>query len=264
MNARHAGPPPSPDADRPAGGPADEPAPIDADAVPLREPVAPAPAPVRGPVAADPAPVLEPVAADSAPVAPAATAVAPAASPRSPSWHGDADPSDGRDETPNERSDRNWSDILQELRVALTGTQLIGGFLLAVAFQPRFVELDGYQLTLYLLLVSLAGLATVIGLAPVTLHRTLFRHQVKERVVRTGNRLLIAHLIVVALLVIGVTSLIFDFAVSRAAGVIALVVGAIVLVLLWIVLPRMQEAKDGDDRAVVEAARDDEAADVEA
>ena len=63
---------------------------------------------------------------------------------------------------------------------------------------------------------------------------------------------------------IGVTSLIFDFAVSRAAGVIALVVGAIVLVLLWIVLPRMQEAKDGDDRAVVEAARDDEAADVEA
>ena len=71
-----------------------------------------------------------------------------------------------------------------------------------------------------------------------TLHRTLFRHQVKERVVRTGNRLLIAHLAVVALLVIGVTSLIFDFAVSRAAGVIALVVGAIVLVLLWIVLPQ--------------------------
>ncbi len=132
--------------------------------------------------------------------------------------HGDADPWDGRDETPNERSDRNWSDILQELRVALTGTQLIGGFLLAVAFQPRFEELDSYQLTLYLMLVALAGLATVVGLAPVTLHRTLFRHQVKERVVRTGNRLLIAHLVVVALLVIGVTSLIFDFAVSRAAG----------------------------------------------
>ena len=146
--------------------------------------------------------------------------------------------------------------------MALTGTQLIGGFLLAVAFQPRFDELDGYQLTLYLVLVALAGLATVIGLAPVTLHRTLFRHQVKERVVRTGNRLLIAHLAVVALLVLGVTSLIFDFAVSRAAGVIALVVGAIVLVLLWIVLPRMQEAKDGDDEAVVEAARDDQAADV--
>ncbi|MDF2576263.1 MAG: sodium:proton antiporter, partial [Agromyces sp.] len=51
-------------------------------------------------------------------------------------------PTGGRRETPDERSDRNWNDILQELRVSLTGTQLIGGFLLAVAFQPRFVELD--------------------------------------------------------------------------------------------------------------------------
>jgi hypothetical protein len=159
--------------------------------------------------------------------------------------------SHGRNETPNERSDRNWSDILQELRVALTGTQLIGGFLLAVAFQQRFEELDTYQLTLYLVLVALAGLATIIGLAPVTLHRTLFRHQVKERIVRTGNRLLIAHLAVVALLVLGVTTLIFDFAVSRAAGIIAFVVGAVVLVLLWVVLPRLQEAKDGDDPEVV-------------
>lgn len=156
-------------------------------------------------------------------------------------------PGDGRDETPNERSDRNWNDILQELRVALTGTQLIGGFLLAVAFQPRFEDLDAYQLTLYLILVTLAGLATVIGLAPVTLHRTLFRRQVKERVVRTGNRLLIAHLAVVALLVIGVTSLIFDWALSRTAGIIALVVGAIVLVVLWVVLPRLEIMKEGED-----------------
>ena len=164
-----------------------------------------------------------------------------------PALHRDVDPGDGRDETPNERSDRNWNDILQELRVALTGTQLIGGFLLAVAFQPRFEDLDAYQLTLYLILVSLAGLATVIGLAPVTLHRTLFRRQVKERVVRTGNRLLIAHLVVVALLVVGVTSLIFDWALSRTAWIIALVVGAIVLVVFWIVLPRLEIAKVGED-----------------
>ncbi len=159
----------------------------------------------------------------------------------------DFDHGDGRDETPNERSDRNWNDILQELRVALNGTQLIGGFLLAVAFQPRFDELDTYQLTLYLVLVSLAGLATVVGLAPVTLHRTLFRRQVKERVVRIGNRLLIGHLIVVALLVIGVSSLIFDWALSRTAGIIALVVGVIVLVALWVVLPRLVLAMGGED-----------------
>ena len=166
----------------------------------------------------------------------------------------DAIPDDGRDETANERSDRNWNDILQELRVALNGTQLIGGFLLAVAFQQRFTDLDGYQLTLYLILVTLAGLATVVGLAPVTLHRTLFRRQVKERVVRTGNRLLVAHLTVVALLVIGVTGLIFDWTVSRTAGIIALGAGATVLVVLWVVLPRLQIVKDGDDEPAEIAA----------
>ena len=165
---------------------------------------------------------------------------------------------DGRDETPNERSDRNWNDILQELRVALTGTQLIGGFLLAVAFQPRFEDLDEYQLVLYLILVGLAGLATVIGLAPVTLHRTLFRRQVKERVVRTGNRLLIAHLVVVALLVVGVASLVFDLALDRTAGLIALGVGAVVVVGLWFVLPRLQAAKDGDDESVVAQGHSDD------
>jgi hypothetical protein len=170
---------------------------------------------------------------------------------KSPPSRRDDVPADGRDETPDERSDRNWNDILQELRVALTGTQLISGFLLAVAFQPRFEDLDEYQLVLYLILVVLAGLATVIGLAPVTLHRTLFRQQVKERVVRTGNRLLIAHLVVVALLVVGVTSLVFDFALDRTAGLIALGVGAVVVVGLWLVLPRVQAAKDGDDESVV-------------
>jgi Family of unknown function (DUF6328) len=165
---------------------------------------------------------------------------------------------DGRNETPTERSDRNWNDILQELRVALTGTQLIGGFLLAVAFQPRFEELDGYQLTLYLVLVALAGLATVIGLAPVTLHRALFRRHAKERVVRAGNLLLIAHLVVVALLVVGVTSLIFDLALNRVAGLVALGIGAIILAGLWLVLPRLQAAEVGEIAAEVVAAPGDE------
>lgn len=175
----------------------------------------------------------------------------------------DAVPSDGRDESPNERSDRHWNDILQELRVALTGTQLIGGFLLAVAFQERFTELDAYQLTLYLTLVALAGLATVIGLAPVTLHRTLFGQRVKGRVVRMGNRLLVAHLVVVALLVLGVTTLVFDFALSRAAGIIAFSLGAVILIGFWVVLPRLRTVR-GDEDVARRALADDAEADVEA
>jgi len=180
---------------------------------------------------------------------------ADAAGPDAPSQL-DVDRGDGRRETPTERSDRNWAEILQELRVALTGTQLMSGFLLAVAFQPRFTDLDDYQFGLYLVLVALAGLATVVGLAPVTLHRALFGRRVKDRVVRTGNRLFIAHLAVVGLLVVGVTGLIFDFAMGRTAGITALTVGAVVVIALWIVLPRLEDTERHGTVADVGAVRD--------
>lgn len=80
-------------------------------------------------------------------------------------------PGDGRDKSANERADRNWTEILQELRVTQTGIQLISGFPLAVAFQSRFTELDSFQLALYLTLVGLAAAATLLGLAPVVMHR---------------------------------------------------------------------------------------------
>ncbi|BDZ64421.1 DUF6328 family protein [Agromyces mangrovi Wang et al. 2018] len=152
----------------------------------------------------------------------------------------DADSRDAeRDETRTERLDRNWGDILQEVRVSLTGTQLIGGFLLAVAFQQRFTEMDAAQLALYLVLVALSGLATVLGLGVVAVHRAYFGKRVKDHVVRIGNRYLVAHLVVVALLVLGVTTLLFDWTLGRVAGAVALVAGAIGLALFWLVLPRL-------------------------
>lgn len=150
----------------------------------------------------------------------------------------------GRTESSVERADRNWNEILQELRVTQTGTQIITGFLLAVAFQPRFTELDAYQLTMYLILVSFAGLATILGLAPVSLHRAYFGRGQKSRIVRVGGRLLVADLVVVAALATGVTSLIFDFTVSRIAGFVALGIGAVVVLLLWGVVPRLGAPKD--------------------
>ena len=97
---------------------------------------------------------------------------------------------DGRDETPSQRADRNWSDLLQEVRVSQTSTQIIGGFLLAVAFQQRFLDLDQYQKTLYLVLVGLAGLASALALALVMLHRRHFATLRKANVVVTGDRFL--------------------------------------------------------------------------
>src|SRR5689334_19894510 len=87
----------------------------------------------------------------------------------------DADPGDGRDETEAERLDRNWTEMLQELRVTQTGTQILTGFLLTIPFQQRFAELDDTQRGIYLVLVAFAALATILALAPVSLHRALFR-----------------------------------------------------------------------------------------
>lgn len=148
----------------------------------------------------------------------------------------DARPGDGRDETPNERADRNWNELLQELRVTQTGTQLISGFLLAVAFQSRFPSMDRYQLGLYLALVGLAAASTLLGLALVMVHRTHFAKLVKRHIVTVGNRLLIVNMVVVILLTAGVTSLIFDFALSRVAGTIAFLVALLFGAGLWVLL----------------------------
>lgn len=163
---------------------------------------------------------------------------------------------DGRTESPNQRADRNWNEILQELRVAQTGTQILSGFLLAVAFQPRFTELDQYQLTQYLILVIIAGISAVLGLAPVTLHRVHFGRGRKVRIVRMGSRLLSAGLVAVALLAVGVTSLIFDFTAGRTAGHIVLGAGLVVILLLWMLLPLVR-VSNGDDSAPEQHAEND-------
>lgn len=162
-----------------------------------------------------------------------------------------------RNETPTERLDRNWSEILQEMRVAQTATQIIGGFLLAIAFQQRFGELDAYGLTLYLVLVCLAGLSTAIGLAPVSEHRMYFRHRLKGRVVAAGNRFLIAQLAVIAALTAGVISLIFDFVLGRTASFVALFVALAVLGVMWIALPRIRAraAAEGDNIELADGER---------
>ncbi|GLK16237.1 DUF6328 family protein [Herbiconiux flava] len=155
----------------------------------------------------------------------------------------DASPGDGRDESENERLDRNWNEMLQELRVIQTGTQILTGFLLAAAFQSRFEDLDDYQRIVYLCLVVASILTTVFGLAPVSLHRALFRMRAKDRVVHLTDRILQFTMIGVAITLAGTALLIFDFVLGRAAGI---VIGSVVLVIvlaLWVVLPRVSRSR---------------------
>jgi len=144
---------------------------------------------------------------------------------------------DGRNETPTERMDRNWNELLQELRVAQTGVQILTGFLLTVPFQQRFLDLDDYQKAVYLVLVVLAVTATAFIVAPVSLHRILFRRHLKRELVESADRMAQTGLAALALVLAGASLLLFDVVVGRSAGWVA---GAVVLVglaVVWLVLP---------------------------
>ncbi len=147
------------------------------------------------------------------------------------------DLADGRDESPNERADRQWSEVLQELRVMQTGTQILTAFLLALAFQPAFAELGPGQRIFYLVLVVLAVLSAIIALAPVALHRILFRRREKQVVVAYGHAALVTALATVALLLVGVVAFVFDVVLGDVASWIAAVVLGLVVAILWIVAP---------------------------
>jgi amino acid permease len=166
----------------------------------------------------------------------------------------DTDPADdlrdGRDETPTERADRNWGDVLQELRVLQTGTQILTGFLLALAFQPAFADLSDGQRTFYLVLVVLAALSTIFALAPVALHRILFRRRLKARVVAYGHAALSTALVTVGALVVGVTAFVFDVVVSDPASLtVGIILGAVIAV-LWIAVPVLMRGRsmEGSER----------------
>ncbi|WP_426595779.1 DUF6328 family protein [Cellulomonas sp. McL0617] len=149
----------------------------------------------------------------------------------------DVDPDDGRTESANERADRNWNELLQELRVSQTGTQILTGFLLTIPFQQRFATLDTYQRNLYLVLVLLAVLATALLLTPVSMHRVLFRRRLKPQLVAAGNVFARTGLFVLALVLAGGAMLLFDVVLGRTAGRL-IGVGAIVLLsACWWALP---------------------------
>jgi len=142
-----------------------------------------------------------------------------------------------RDETPLERLDRNWVDLLQELRVIQTGVQLLTGFLLILPFQARFEQLSQFQQNVYLLSLSAAVVATGFLIAPVSLHRFLFRQHARQITVDVAHRLAQIGLLLLAVAMVGVVLLIFDLVLGLTGGLVAAGLVAAVLIGLWVVLP---------------------------
>nr|CAP12592.1 membrane protein [Streptomyces olivaceus] len=131
-----------------------------------------------------------------------------------------------------ERVNRRWQEVLQETRVAQTGVQILFGFLLSLAFTPRFRELGSFDRGLYVVTVVLAASSTAALIAPVTLHRCLSGQRLKDEVVTAAGRLMVCGIVLLALTVACTLMLILNVVLGGVlpAGI---VVGG---VMLWFAL----------------------------
>ena len=143
---------------------------------------------------------------------------------------------------------RNWDELLQEIRVTQTGVQILTGFLLTVPFSNRFTELTEFQRDVYLAVLAGSVLTTGLVVAPVAMHRVLFRQRRRELLVESGNRFAMAGLALLALTISGVVLLVVDVVVGTRAGWLAGGAILLVLTLLWAVVPRVAARVDDTPR----------------
>jgi Family of unknown function (DUF6328) len=149
----------------------------------------------------------------------------------------------GRRESEEERADRNLSDLLQELRVALPGVQVLFAFLLTVPFSQRFNDLSDFQEKLYFGVLITVALATVMLVAPTAGHRILFRRQQKEFIVTISNTLALIGLLLLAIAMTGAIGLISDFIFGTTTAVVSTIVMALAYVGFWYVGPLRRRQK---------------------
>ncbi|MGM7671215.1 DUF6328 family protein [Microbacterium sp. A93] len=156
--------------------------------------------------------------------------------------HGDGDGETLRRETTGEKQDRNWNDLLQELRVMQTGTQIVTAFLVTLPFQARFDDLAGDLIGWYVALLVAAVLLTVLMLLPVAIHRRFFGQHVKYRTVQMGHRVMRICLVGMGLLLAGCVAFIAHALVDPVGawwvtGSTAVVIGLVLIVLPPVLRP---------------------------
>jgi Family of unknown function (DUF6328) len=143
----------------------------------------------------------------------------------------------GRDETEGERLDRNLSELLQELRVALPGVQVLFAFLLAVPFQQNFTDITGFQKGVYFGTLVCATISAVMLISPSAYHRMTFRYQQKRQLVFYSNRFAIIGLAFLALAMTGALMLISDVLFGTGATIAMTVLSVLTFGFFWFALP---------------------------
>jgi Family of unknown function (DUF6328) len=150
------------------------------------------------------------------------------------------------DETKDERLNRELIELLNELRVALPGVQVLFAFLLTVPFSSRFESLGDAQQALYFATIVGTAFATILFMAPVAYHRIQFRQRDKEHLIRTSNRFAIVGTIFLALSITCAASLITELLFGPAA---AFGVAAAILLLIgwaWYAIPLSRRVRDDE------------------
>jgi predicted membrane channel-forming protein YqfA (hemolysin III family) len=143
----------------------------------------------------------------------------------------------GRDETEAERLDRNLSELLQELRVALPGVQVLFAFLLAVPFQQGFEKITSFQRDVYFGTLICTAIAAVMLISPSAYHRVTFRYQQKRKLIFYANQFSIVGLVFLALAMTGAIMLVTDVLFGSTATIVVTGLAALSFAFFWFALP---------------------------
>ena len=153
-------------------------------------------------------------------------------------WNADA-----RGETPMQRADRAYGEILQEVRVAQTGVQILFAFLLALAFQARFGGITSFQRGAYVVTLMLCAGATALLIAPAAFHRVIYRRRLKQHLVRVANRLAISGMVLLLLSMASAVLLIMDVVLGLVPAIVLAAAVLAWFTMWWFVLPLRSRAR---------------------
>lgn len=172
-----------------------------------------------------------------------------------------------RQESRAHQLDRNWAELVQELRVIGTGIQILFAFLLSIAFQAEFAKTTTFEKDVYLGTMLASGLAVVLFITPVALHRFLFLFRAKDELVRLTNRLAVTGLVTLSLAMVGAILLVGTWVGGLTFGWFAAAGAAVVFGAAWFAGPAIlrrrlrprslpsDQGEEADEGAVVETTR---------
>jgi hypothetical protein len=165
-----------------------------------------------------------------------------------------------RGETEAERIDRNYNDLLQELRVSQAGVQILFAFLLTLAFSQRFEDITLFQRNVYVATLLCTAAATALIIGPVSYHRLVFRRRLKPALLNASNRMAMGGLAFLFLAMVGSVLLITDVVLEGSIVGWITAGTAVWFLLLWYVIPMYARITGGAEPDDPEEAADAESA----